>query len=162
MARFLYLFVIAIIVIAIALVIAGRLGMLRGNAPSDLGFKDGKLKEPSNTENSVTSQADLWPDHPLRAYASIAPFKLSGPDDAVMQRIASALQAQPRTIVISQTPDYIYAQSTTALMQFTDDVEFLRDSAAGVVHVRSASRIGRKDFGVNRERIEQIRQAIGQ
>jgi uncharacterized protein (DUF1499 family) len=123
MARFFYLFVLAIIAIAVALVIAGRLGMLRGHAPSDLGVKDGKLK--------------------------------------AMQRIASALQALPRTIVINQTSDYIYAQSSTALMQYTDDVEFWRDSAAGVVHVRSASRIGRKDFGVNRERVEQIRKAIG-
>jgi uncharacterized protein (DUF1499 family) len=161
MARFFYLFVLAIIAIAVALVIAGRLGMLRGHAPSDLGVKDGKLKAPSRTENSVTSQADLWPEHPQRAYASIAPFKLSSPDDTTMQRIASALQALPRTIVINQTSDYIYAQSSTALMQYTDDVEFWRDSAAGVVHVRSASRIGRKDFGVNRERVEQIRKAIG-
>jgi uncharacterized protein (DUF1499 family) len=42
-------------------------------------------------------------------------------------------------------------------MGFVDDVEFLADRASGVVHVRSASRLGRRDFGVNRARIEELR-----
>jgi len=40
-------------------------------------------------------------------------------------------------------------------------VEFRIDEAAGVVHVRSASRKGYWDFGVNRRRVETIREAIG-
>ena len=45
-------------------------------------------------------------------------------------------------------------------MRFVDDVEFWADPSSGVVHVRSASRVGRKDFGVNRARVETIREQL--
>lgn len=160
--RFLILFVLAIAIVALALLIAGQAGLLKGKAPDDLGIKDGKLKRPSRTQNSVTSQADLWPDHPQKAYSSIAPFKASGDGSAEMTKIADALKAMPRTTIVKQTPAYIYAQSTTQLLKFTDDVEFALDAGKGSIDVRSASRLGQKDFGVNRARIEAIRSAIGQ
>jgi uncharacterized protein (DUF1499 family) len=162
MARYLLLFVLAIAVLALAVLIAGQMGMLRGSAPTDLGIKEGKLKRPSKTENSVTSQAGLWPDHPMQAYASIAAFKITGDGSAEMAKLASALKAMPRTQIVQQTGDYLYAQCTTQLLKFTDDVELYLDKAAGVIHVRSASRVGRKDFGVNRARVEALRQALAQ
>jgi uncharacterized protein (DUF1499 family) len=162
MARVAIFLVLAIAVLALILLIAGQMGMLRGSAPTDLGVKDGKLKRPSNTENSVTSQAGLWPDHPMQSYASIAPFKITGDGSAEMAKLASALKAMPRTQIMQQTDDYIYAQCTTQLLKFTDDVELYLDKTAGVIHVRSASRLGRKDLGVNRARVEALRQALGQ
>ena len=160
--RYLILFLLAVALVALMLLVAGQLGMLRGKAPQDLGVKEGKLKRPSRTENSVSSQADLWPDHPRKAYASIAPFKATGDGSAEMAKIAETLKAMPRTVIIKQEPGYIYAQNTTALLKFTDDVEFSLDAGKGIIDVRSASRIGRRDFGVNRGRIETIRRAIGQ
>jgi uncharacterized protein (DUF1499 family) len=160
--RFLILFPLAVAIAALLVIIAGQAGLLKGKAPDDLGLKEGKLKRPSRTENSVTSQADLWPDHPQKAYASIAPLKASGDGSAEMRKIADALKAMPRTVIIKQEPGYIYAQSTTALLKFTDDVEFALDTGKGIIDVRSASRIGRKDFGVNRARIETIRSALAQ
>jgi uncharacterized protein (DUF1499 family) len=160
--RFLILFVLAIAIVALLLVFAGQAGFLRGKAPQDLGIKDGKLKRPSRTPNSVSSQADLWPDHPQKAYSAIAPFKATGDGSAEMKKISDALNAMPRTVIIKQEGAYIYAQSTTALLKFTDDVEFFLDASKGLIDVRSASRIGQKDFAVNRTRIEAIRQAIGQ
>ena len=160
--RYLILFLLAVALVALMLLVAGQLGMLRGKAPQDLGVKEGKLKRPSRTENSVSSQADLWPDHPMKAYASIAPFKATGDGSAEMAKIAETLKAMPRTVIIKQEPGYIYAQNTTALLKFTDDVEFSLDAGKGIIDVRSASRIGRRDFGVNRGRIETIRRAIGQ
>ncbi len=160
--RYLILFVLAIAIVALALLIAGQAGLLKGQAPDDLGIKEGKLKRPSRTPNSVTSQADLWPDHPQQTYSRIAPFKATDDGSAEMKKIANALQAMPRTTLVKQEPGYIYAQSTTALLKFTDDVEFALDAGKGIIEVRSASRIGQKDFGVNRARIEAIRQAIGQ
>ena len=163
MARFIIFLLLAIALVAIALIIAGQSGLLRGQAPSDLGVSDGKLKRPSNTQNSVSSQAALWPEHPQRAYADIAPFKFVNADaDATMFAIAKALAAMPNTVIVRQDSSYIYAQSTTALLKFTDDIEFALDAAQGLVHVRSASRLGQKDFGVNRKRVEAIRLAIGQ
>jgi uncharacterized protein (DUF1499 family) len=162
MIRYLILFLLAVALVALALLVAGQLGLLRGKAPADLGLREGKLKRPSRTQNAVTSQADLWPDHPMKQYASIAPFKATGDGRAEMQKIADALKTLPRTVIVRQEPGYIYAQSTTALLKFTDDIEFALDASKGVIDVRSASRIGQKDFGVNRTRVELIRKAIGQ
>ena len=160
--RYIILFVLAVVVVALLVLVAGQIGLLRGKAPTDLGVKEGKLKRPSRTPNSVTSQADLWPDHPQKAYSAIAPFKASGDGSAEMKKITEALQAMPRTTIIQQEPGYIYAQSTTAALKFTDDIEFTLDANKGIIDVRSASRLGRKDFGVNRARVEAVRRAIGQ
>ncbi len=160
--RYLILFALAIAIVALVLLIAGQAGLLRGKAPDDLGLKDGKLKRPSRTPNSVTSQADLWPDHPQIAYSAIAPLKATGDGSAEMAKIAEALKAMPRTVIVKQDSSYIYAQSTTALLKFTDDVEFALDAGKGIIDVRSASRLGQKDFGVNRARVEAIRSALAQ
>ena len=160
--RYIILFVLAVVVVALLVLVAGQIGLLRGKAPTDLGIKEGKLKRPSRTPNSVTSQADLWPDHPQKAYSAIAPFKASGDGSAEMKKITQALQAMPRTTIIQQEPGYIFAQSTTAALKFTDDIEFALDANKGIIDVRSASRLGRKDFGVNRARVEAVRRAIGQ
>lgn len=161
MARYALLFVLALAILALILLVAGQMGLLRGTPPADLGVKNGQLKRPSKTENSVSSQADLWADHPMREYARIAPFTISGDGSAEMAKLVTTLQAMPRTTIVQQDGGYIYAQCTTQLLKFTDDVEFYLDKAAGVIHVRSASRIGRKDLGVNRARVEQIRPALG-
>ncbi len=153
------LIVIAVL-LALAVVVAGQLGLLAGKQPNNLGVKDGKLKPPSKTPNSVSSQAGLYPDHPQLAYAKVEPLKFTGDGAKAMEKLAKLLQNRERTVLVSQGPDYIYAQCTTALLKFTDDVEFMLDASAGVIQVRSSSRLGRKDFGVNRERIEAIRTAF--
>ncbi len=144
------------------LFIAGWVGWLRGTPPADLGARDGRLKPPSATDNSVTSQAALYPDHPQRAYAQIEPLRYTGDGPAAMARLATLLGSWPRTTLVTRQPDYLYAQCETRLLHFTDDVEFLLDAPANLIHVRSASRIGRKDFGVNRARVEALRVAFGQ
>ena len=147
-----------IVVVAVAVLITARLGAFSGRAPNNLGVRDGKLKPPSKTPNSVSSQADLWPDAPQRDYARIAPIELVGDDGkATISRIADVIESLPGAKIVERRDDYLYAQFTTALMRFVDDVEFWFDPAAGVVQVRSASRVGRQDFGVNRARIENIR-----
>jgi uncharacterized protein (DUF1499 family) len=151
-----FIFYLAI-AIAIILVIAGQLGLLTGKAPTNLGVKDGRLKPPSKTPNSVSSQALLYADHPQKEYAAIEPFKFSGDGAAAMEKLANLLQKQERTTLVARSPDYIYAQCATAVLKFTDDVEFWLDKPNNVIQVRSSSRLGRKDFEVNRARIESIR-----
>lgn len=143
--------------LAVALVGAAQLGLLGGSAPADLGVTKGRLKPPSSTPNSISSQSYLYPGHPQQAYAAIEPLKFSGDGEAAMVRLASLLTRLPGTVVVVQRPDYLYAQSSTRLLKFTDDVEFWLDKSVGAIQVRSASRLGRKDFGVNRARIEDIR-----
>jgi uncharacterized protein (DUF1499 family) len=74
--------------------------------------------------------------------------------------VAGILRGMERTTVVTEQPGYLYAQARTRLLRFTDDVEFSLDEAAGVIHVRSASRIGHGDRGVNRARVEAIRSAF--
>jgi uncharacterized protein (DUF1499 family) len=144
----------------VVVLFAARLGAFSGRPPTDLGLRDGRLKPPARTPNSVSSQADLWPDAPQRDYARIAPLPMAGDARASIARIAAVVEDLPGAELVEQRDDYLYARFTTAMLRFVDDVEFWVDPAAGVVQVRSASRVGRKDFGVNRARIEQIRQRL--
>ena len=149
--------VIAILVLVVAALLIGQLGLLQGRAPNNLGLRDGKLKPPSKTPNSVSSQASLWPDHPMRAYADIAPLPVVGDPATAMARLKAVVEAMPGAKVIESRPDYLYAQFTTRLMKYVDDTEFWFDPAAQVIQLRSASRVGGKDYGVNRKRIEEVR-----
>jgi len=147
---FLYAAVV-VAAMALLLLLAGQAGWLSGRAPSDLGVRDGRLKAPSPTPNSVSSQADLHvSSDALVEYARIAPLAAAD-TAATMARLRGIVEARP---------DYLYVQFTTRWLQFVDDAEFWASPAEGVVHVRSASRLGRRDFGVNRARIERIRAAL--
>jgi uncharacterized protein (DUF1499 family) len=71
--------------------------------------------------------------------------------------LKAIVEATPGARVVQSEPRYLYATMTTRLMKYTDDVEFAVDPVASVIHVRSSSRLGRRDLGVNRARIEAIR-----
>jgi len=149
----------------VLLLVAGQAGLLLGSAPNGLGVKDGKLKPPSRTPNSVSSQAHLWPGHEQAAYSQIDPINLpngSTAQDGVaaLARIQAMVSKMPGAEVVKAEPGYLYATFTTPVLRFRDDAEFWHDPAAGVIQVRSASRIGRKDFGVNRQRIEALRRQL--
>lgn len=144
------------------LLVAGQLGLLRGRMPPDLGVKSGRLKPPAQNPNSVSSQAALYPDHPFGAYADIAPLAYTGNGAAAFARAVALVRATPGTNVVEETPGYLHAQCSTRVLKFTDDLELLLDDAAHVIHVRSSSRLGRKDFGVNRARVEALRARFAQ
>jgi uncharacterized protein (DUF1499 family) len=147
---------ITVVVFVVWIFIIGQAGALKGKPPS-LGVRDGKLKPPSKTPNSVTSQANLYPDHPQKTYAQIAPLPYSGDAAAAIERLKTVVEAMPRTTVVTADANYLYAQCQTQWLKFVDDLEFYADDGAKLIHMRSASRIGRKDFGVNRARVEAIR-----
>jgi len=153
-------FVIAVVLLIVVAIAVGQLGFLQGTPPADLGVRDGKLKPPSMTENSVTSQAALYPDHPQRKYADIAPLPVKGEGPAALAKIKAIVEGMEGAKVIKSEPGYLYAQFTTRLMKYVDDVEFWYDPSAKVIQVRSASRVGRGDLGVNRKRIEAVRAAL--
>jgi uncharacterized protein (DUF1499 family) len=154
--KILWRLVLLVSIVVVSLVMAGQVGLFSGTAPP-LGVTNGRLKPPALTPNSVSSQAELYPDHPQRQYAAIAPLTYTGDADTAMARLVELLQKSKRTVVVAREPDYIYAQCTTALLKFTDDLEFWSDKQHQVIQVRSASRLGRGDFGVNRARVEDIR-----
>ncbi|NMM04999.1 DUF1499 domain-containing protein [Polaromonas sp.] len=145
------------LVLVVVIFAAGQLGFLRGQPPPGLGVQQDRLKTPSLTPNSVSSQAGLYPDHPQRSYAEVTPFKFVGDGKAALHSLAALLEANEGCVLVKREPDYLYAQCTTRWLKFTDDVEFFLDKAAAVIHVRSASRLGQKDLGVNRARVEALR-----
>jgi uncharacterized protein (DUF1499 family) len=123
--------------------------------PDNLGVKDGRLAPVRRSPNNVSSQAD-----PTDAEHYIAPIPFKGEAAAAMAAVARAVQDMEGATIIRQEVDYLYAEYRTKLMRFVDDVELLCDAKAGVIHVRSASRLGRRDFGVNRARVESLRRRI--
>ena len=160
MMSLLKIFFVVMVGLAVALLVAGRAGMLRGAVPTDLGLKNGRLKAPADSPNSVSSQASLHANHPFRAYADIAPLAYTGDGAAAFARAVATVKAMPGTTVVAEKPGYAYAQCQTRWLKFTDDLELALDKSARVIHVRSASRIGRGDLGVNRKRVEAIRAAM--
>ena len=123
--------------------------------PENLGVKDGRLAPPKRTPNSVSSQADA-----ADAEHYIAPIAFKGDAVAALAAVRKAIEGMRGATVIRHEGNYLYAEFRTPLLRFVDDVEFTSDEKAGVIHVRSASRLGRRDFGVNRKRIEALRMLI--
>ena len=126
--------------------------MFSGTRPDNLGVKDGRFAACKTTPNCVSSQADSADREHY-----ITPIAFSG----TMQELRRAVESMTRASVIREEGNYLYAEYTSALMGYVDDVELLLDEKAALVHVRSASRLGRSDFGVNRKRIEELRALIG-
>ena len=151
---------ILVVVLPLALIAAGQFGLLHGQPPTDLGVKDGRLKGLSSTPNCVSSQASLYPEHAQSTYSAIDPLPLKGNDAAAsLATLSKLLQAMPGVTVVAQKPDYLYAQAETRLLKFTDDVEFWFNPTRQVIDMRSASRLGSKDFAANRHRLEAVRAA---
>ena len=146
--------------LAVGVLVAGRAGALAGSAPTGLGVRDGRLAPPSGTPNSVSSQASLYADHPLRAQAAIAPLALAGDAPATLARIEAIAATLDGARQVERRADYLRYEFTSRWLGFVDDAEFWADPAAGVAQVRSASRLGRRDFDVNRQRIEAFRQRL--
>lgn len=119
--------------------------------PTNLGVKDGRLAPCRRTPNCVSSQAD-----PADREHYIAPIVFGGS----MADVRKAVESMERASVISVLGNYLYAEYRSRLLGYVDDVELYYDERAGLLHVRSASRLGRRDFGVNRKRVEALRSLI--
>lgn len=88
------------------------------------------------------------------------PIPYSGSLDQARAQLLAVLKLRPRTRIVGEEQHYVKAECRSRLFRFVDDVEFVLDDAAKRIHFRSASRLGRKDFGVNRQRMEEIRAAF--
>jgi uncharacterized protein (DUF1499 family) len=90
----------------------------------------------------------------------IEPLAYHGSVTGVLARVRAILQSLPRVRIVESEPDYIHAEARSRIFGFVDDLEFMTDPQQPVVHVRSAARLGYSDFGVNRRRIEAIREQL--
>jgi uncharacterized protein (DUF1499 family) len=71
-------------------------------------------------------------------------------------RLLALLGGRSNAKVVTVEPTYVRAEFRSTIFRFVDDVEFLFDEKAKRLQFRSASRVGRSDFGVNRKRMEEI------
>jgi uncharacterized protein (DUF1499 family) len=142
-------------VILILLSPAIALGILSALArkPTNLGVTAGRLAPCPDSPNCVCSHA---PD----TEHAIEPIRFTGEAEAVIGRLKAIIGNLPRMAIVTETPDYLHAEARSLIFRFVDDVEFLVDRDAKLIHIRSASRVGKSDLGVNRKRMEQIRKAL--
>jgi uncharacterized protein (DUF1499 family) len=123
--------------------------MFSWKRPTNLGVKDGRLARCKRSPNCVSSQAD-----PIDKEHYIAPIAFTGTMEALRQAISELSLAT----IVEAKGDYLYAEFRTPFFGFIDDVEFLK--VGNTLQVRSASRLGRRDFKANRRRVEQLRAII--
>ncbi|MDX8395225.1 MAG: DUF1499 domain-containing protein [Mariprofundaceae bacterium] len=138
------------IIMAIPLLILIVLTVMSHFKPQ-LGLIKGQLKACSNSPNCVCSESasDVNTRH------AIAPFKIKNNDQAwawIKQAVISN-----NGQITHETNDYLHAEFTSRLFRFVDDVEIRLAHATPLIHIRSASRVGRSDFGANQRRVEQLR-----
>jgi uncharacterized protein (DUF1499 family) len=122
----------------------------RMSQPPILGVQSGRLLPCPAAPNCVCSQ-DPDPAH------QIDPFTFTGSETDALNRLIALIEAEPRTRIIASTPGYLRAEFRSRIFRFVDDIEFSLEPAAQRIHVRSASRVGYSDLGVNRKRVEHLR-----
>ncbi len=126
-----------------------------GTPPNNLGVNNGQFTACPNTPNCVSSQASAADkEH------SVEPIAFVGEGKAAIAKLKTLIEGSERTKIIEASDTYIYAEFASKLMGFVDDVEFYADDSAKVIHVRSASRLGQSDLGVNRKRVEEMRSKL--
>jgi uncharacterized protein (DUF1499 family) len=123
--------------------------MFNWRRPTNLGVRDGRFAPCRRSPNCVSSQADsIDQEHYIK------PIAYSGS----MEQVRKAIAELPLATIIEAKGDYLYAEFRTPVLRFVDDVELFKTGDS--LQVRSASRLGRRDFKANRRRIEQLRALI--
>lgn len=124
-----------------------------GKRPASLGLSHGALASCPASPNCVSSDS-------VDKGHGVAPFQLSVAAGEAWSVACKRVSALPRTRVVTETPDYLHAECRSAFFRFVDDIELHLRPAAGIIAVRSASRLGYSDMGVNRNRIENLRRSL--
>jgi len=114
------------------------------------GIHQGRLAPCPSSPNCVSTQ-DVDPQHAIASY----PYQGSRADSR--SRLLQVIEDQPRTRIITSTDSYLHVEFRSKLWRFVDDVEFVFDDTTRTIQFRSASRLGYSDLGVNRQRMETLR-----
>lgn len=120
------------------------------STPPIIGVREGKLTPCPDSPNCVSSQS-------TDEQHFVEPFAYRGSLQQTREAIITVIESMKRSSIVTSEERYIRAEFKSALFRFVDDVECLFDDTEERVHVRSASRVGYSDLGVNRKRIEEMR-----
>jgi len=124
-----------------------------GARPRDVGEVAGRLRACPDSPNCVSSDASDE-EH------GIAPIEILGPPERAFDAARRIVSAWPRTEIVSDGPLMMHVECTSAIMRFVDDLELVLRPLRGEIAVRSASRVGYSDMGVNRRRVEKLREEM--
>jgi len=120
-----------------------------GKPPENIGLHKNQLTNCPKSPNCVASQAEDA-DH------SIAPFEYKGEKKAAFTKLKKVIASLDGMTIVTENDQYLHIECKSAIMGFVDDLEFYFPDEK-TIQVRSASRLGYSDFGVNRKRVEQLR-----
>lgn len=124
-----------------------------GKRPSSLGVKNGLLAPCPSSPNCVSSDAGDGEHH-------VTPFLLALAPEKAWPVVRELVSGMARTHIVTERADYLHAECRSFLFGFVDDLELHLRPGEGIIAVRSASRLGYSDFGVNRRRIEDLRASL--
>ena len=120
-----------------------------------VGIRESRLTPCPDSPNCISSQGSD------SAY-TVEPLTYDSEAEKIIADLKVVVGSMKGATLVSESAAYLHVEFQSDVFRFIDDVEFMVDDMAKVVHVRSASRVGYYDFGVNRRRIEKIRQAWNQ
>ena len=86
----------------------------------------------------------------------VSPLTYNSSYQKTKNKLLNIVKSMPRSKIVSNKENFLHVEFTSKIFRFVDDVEFYFNEP-GIIHLRSASRIGHSDMGVNRHRIEEIR-----
>ena len=138
-----------------AVLIGPSVGLFSGSRPATLGYSGGRFAEGDWRPNWVSSTVPA-----TDARHHVAPIAFAGDAAQAWAALESAIAAMPRATIVGRAPGYLHAEFASRRLGFVDDAEFALDASARVIHAKSASRLGIRDFSVNRDRVEAIRAAL--
>ena len=119
-------------------------------ATVDIGLREGGLAPCPDRPNCVSSQAR---DEKHR----IEPLSYRGSREWAYENLKAVIGRMGHARIIADTEDYLHVEFRSRWLKFIDDVEFWFPEKVSLIHIRSASRVGYSDLGVNRKRTDRIR-----
>ena len=87
-------------------------------------------------------------------------MQLTGNSDTEWSEVQAAVRGLPRSRIAAATENYLHATLKSRLFGFIDDLELKLDPQTQMIDIRSASRSGSYDLGVNRRRVESLRKQL--
>lgn len=148
--------IVLIVVGLILFAIGVRMIMLAGNSPSiindKIGLLDGNLKACGSKPNCVSTQAEKGSKFYIEP--------ITGDNIESLWDDLNMMIPDMGMDFITNGEDYIHCYEASKFFGFVDDVEFLLKAEAGEIQMRSQSRVGYSDLGVNRKRLEKVRKAL--
>ena len=99
---------------------------------------------------------DNLSDCKLKTNCIFQTWKVDDSEKAFIELI-QILENTPRLEIINKEKDYIHAIATSRIMKFIDDIEIKNLNQDNIFQIKSSSRLGIYDLGVNKRRVQTLR-----